>query len=83
VTGDTTSVCADIKTNTVVDLASNDIRVRNRQVGTTFRLPGYAGAATSTATVAAYLVSQNTVADANAVVGSSPGFAGGAACAAP
>jgi hypothetical protein len=83
VVGDTTSVCADIKTNTVVDLASNDIRVRNRQVGTTFRLPGYAGGATSTATVAAFLVAQNTVADANAVVASSPGFAGGAACAAP
>jgi hypothetical protein len=80
---DTTSVCADIRTNVVLDPLSSDIRVRNRQAGTQFRLPGYGGTATSTTAVAAFLVSQNTITDAAAVVGSSPGFAGGAACAAP
>jgi len=80
---DTVSVCADIKTNTVADLASSDIRVRNRQAGTTFRLPGYAGSATDTLAVTVFLTTQNTIADAAATVGSSPGFTGGAACAAP
>jgi hypothetical protein len=81
-TGDTASVCADVKTNTVVSPTS-DVRVRNRQAGTTFRLPGYAGAATDTTAVAAFLTAQNTITDAAATVGSSPGFTGGAACAAP
>jgi VCBS repeat-containing protein len=83
ISGDTTAVCADVKTNTVSDPATSDVRVRNRQAGTQFRLPGYAGGATSTATVTSFLLSQNTIADAAAVVGSSPGFAGGAACASP
>ena len=83
VTGDTTKVCADIKTNTVVNAANTDIRVRNRQAGTTFRLPGYAGGATDTTAVVLFLTTQNTIVDAAATVGSSPGFAGGAACAAP
>lgn len=82
VSTDTASVCADVRSNTVSSPTS-DIRVRNRMVGTTYRLPGYAGGATSTSDVAAFLVAQNTIADAAAVVGSSPGFAGGAACATP
>ncbi|HWL35613.1 MAG TPA: tandem-95 repeat protein [Frankiaceae bacterium] len=82
-TGDTTAVCADIKTNTVVSVAAADVRVRNLRAGTTFRLPGYAGGATSTTDVVTFLILQNTITDAAAVVGSSPGFAGGAACAAP
>jgi VCBS repeat-containing protein len=82
ISSDTVKVCADIKTNVVVS-PSNDIRVRNRFAGTTFRLPGYAGPATSTSSVVLFLISQNTITDAAAVVGSSPGFAGGAACAAP
>lgn len=82
VSTDTVAVCADIKTNTVVSPTS-DVRVRNRMVGTTYRLPGYAGAATSTSSVTAFLIAQNTITDAAAVVGSSPGFAGGGACAAP
>ncbi|HEV2890839.1 MAG TPA: tandem-95 repeat protein [Frankiaceae bacterium] len=79
---DTTAVCADIKGNTVSS-PLQDVRVRNRMVGTTFRLPGYSGAATSTSSVTAFEIAQNTITDAAAVVSSSPGFAGGAACAAP
>jgi hypothetical protein len=82
-TTDTTSVCADLRTNVIVNAGSNDIRVRNRQAGTAFRLPGYAGSATDTTAVQLFLISQNTIADAAAVVGSSPGFGGGAACATP
>ncbi|HEU0130070.1 MAG TPA: Ig-like domain-containing protein [Mycobacteriales bacterium] len=81
--GDTTKVCADIKTNTVASPLAADVRVRNLRAGTTFRLPGYAGGATSTTDVVTFLISQNTITDAAAVVGSSPGFTGGAACAAP
>ena len=82
VSTDTVAVCADIKTNTVVSPTS-DVRVRNRMVGTTYRLPGYSGAATSTSSVTAFLIAQNTITDAAATVGSSPGFAGGGVCAAP
>lgn len=81
-TGDTTSVCADIRTNTVTSPTA-DVRVRNRMAGTTFRLPGYTGPATSTSSVVAFEIAQNTITDAAAVVGSSPGFGGGVACAAP
>ena len=79
---DTTAVCADIRSNTVSSPTS-DIRVRNRQAGTTFRLPGYVGPATSTTAVVAFEIAQNMITDAAAVVSSSPGFAGGAACATP
>jgi hypothetical protein len=82
-TSDTTSVCADVRSNSVTDPATSDIRVRNRQAGTHFRLPGYAGSATSTSAVVSFLTAQNTISDAAATVGSSPGFAGGGACAAP
>jgi putative cofactor-binding repeat protein/VCBS repeat-containing protein len=82
-TADTTKVCADIRTNTVVNPLANDVNVRNRRAGSTFRLPGYAGGATDTAAVVNFLKAQNTILDGAASVGTSPGFAGGAACAAP
>jgi VCBS repeat-containing protein len=87
-TTDTTAMCADIGgagglKNTVTDTVDDDIKVRNRMAGTTFRLPGYAGGATDTTAVANFIKAQNTILDAFASVGTSVGFSGGAACAAP
>jgi hypothetical protein len=82
--GDTTSMCADIKSNTVTQPADDDIRVRNRQAGTKLRLPGYAGAATDNTAIANFLKAQNTIADAFASSNaSSSGITGGGACLAP
>jgi VCBS repeat-containing protein len=84
---DTTSVCADIFSNTITGVwdANNtgtSIRVRNRFAGTTFRLPGYAGSPTSTAAVAAFLTAQNGGASASATI-SGNSFTGGASCITP
>jgi hypothetical protein len=72
--------------NSISDAVSPTIRVQNRFAGNTFQLPGYGGAATDTAAVAAYLQGNN-----NNIVGSpsasrglsGPGFTGGAACPTP
>jgi len=87
VSTDTTSVCADIFSNTITGLwdqnaSGTSIRVRNRFAGTTFRLPGYAGAGNSTAQVAAFLSLQNGGALASATINANV-FAGGAACTTP
>jgi len=84
---DTTSVCADIFSNTITGLwdqngSGTAIRVRNRFAGTTFRLPGYAGAGNSTSQVATFLSGQNGGASASATINANV-FAGGAACTTP
>ena len=80
---DTTSVCADISGNTIVGVfASTQIRVRNRFAGTTFRLPGYAGAGNDTSAVALFLAGQNGGATSSATINTNV-FAGGAACTTP
>jgi hypothetical protein len=80
---DTTSVCADIFSNSISGVfSSTQIRVRNRFAGTLFRLPGYAGAGNDTTAVAAFLSGQNGGATASATINTNV-FSGGAACATP
>jgi VCBS repeat-containing protein len=84
VSTDTTSMCANIDDNTLTNPHDFDIRVRNRMAGTTFRIPGYAGAATNEAAVESFLLAAQTLAtDADAQILASAGFGGGAACTAP
>jgi hypothetical protein len=81
---DTTVTCAHVSGNTITQPTDDDIRVRNRQAGTSLRLPGYGGGATDHAAVANFLKAQNTVSDAfSGAHASSTGIGGGAACAAP
>ena len=90
--GNTSSLCADIGgvgvlSNTFTHslggvIAAGDIRVRQRNDGT-MRLPGYAGAATDTAAVIAYLAGRNIVVSPSTATADSTGFAGGAACTEP
>ncbi|MEA2568913.1 MAG: hypothetical protein QOI24_914 [Acidobacteriota bacterium] len=83
VSTDTTSVCADIVSNSILGVyGSTQIRVRNRFAGTTFRLPGYAGAGNDTTAVALFLTGQNGGATASATINADT-FAGGAACTTP
>lgn len=82
VSTDTVAVCANISGNTAAS-PSSDIRVRQRFVGTTLRLPGYGGSGTDDAAVVAFLLGQNTAADGLATHQSAGGFGGGAACVAP
>ena len=58
------------------------MRVRQRFDGT-MRLPGYAGAATDTAAVAAFLNGRNAEVSASTATADSTGFAGGGACTQP
>jgi Big-like domain-containing protein/putative Ig domain-containing protein len=89
--GNTSSLCADIGgpgvPNTFVHslgggLAGGDIRVRQRNDGTV-RLPGYAGGATDTAAVAAYLDGRNSVVSLSTATAQSSGFADGGSCSQP
>jgi hypothetical protein len=91
--GNTSSMCADIGggaaalRNTFThslggSMVAGDIRLRQRNDGTV-RLPGYAGAATDTAAVIAYLNGRNTVVSPSTATADSTGFAGGAACLQP
>ena len=82
ISADTVAICAHVSGNTVASPGS-DIRVRQRFLGTTLRLPGYAGAGTDDGAVAAFLLAQNTATDALATHQSVAGFSGGAACVAP
>jgi hypothetical protein len=83
VSSDTTSVCADIVGNSISGAyGSTQIRVRNRFAGTTFRLPGYAGAGNDITAVAAFLSGQNGGATASATINANI-FGGGAACPTP
>jgi len=80
---DTSSVCADIKTNTITGAYSTRaILVRNRFPGTTFRLPGYAGAGNDVAAVQAFLSGQNGGVTVLATINGNT-FGGGAACVSP
>ena len=89
----TTAICADIGgagalRNTFTHslggapIIGGDIRVRQR-FWSTWRLPGYGGAAADTAAVVSYLAGRNTVVTAPTASVFSTGFAGGAACTAP
>ena len=83
---DTSTLCADIRTNTVTLAgADNDIVAYNHRPATTLRLPGFTGSGTDTAAVAAYLKGRNTAADAFAFLGTDAAFSGGnpTTCAAP
>ena len=93
--GDTFAICAQIGGAAVAqknDLDSaagpfggGDFRLRQRQ-STTVRLPGYAGGATDTAAVVAFVNANNTVSGSGTATVSSPpggGFVGGAACPVP
>ena len=87
---DLTKVCLAISGNTATTIAgSNGIRIRNRFAGTTFRIPGYGGAATDPDgthdAVIAYLSSINPATPeitADHAVGNS-GFTAGSPCATP
>lgn len=91
-TGDGSSMCVDIGgagvlSNTFThslggSIAAGDIRVRQRNNGTA-RLPGYAGVATDTAAVIAYLGGRNAVVSTSTATADSTGFSGGAACVQP
>jgi hypothetical protein len=78
---DTTSVCASITNNVISGAyATTQIRVRNRFAGTTFRIPGYAGAGNDTTAVQNYLIAQNPgTTSAQATINANT-FGGGAAC---
>ena len=90
--GNTSALCFDLGgggalSNTFTHslggvMAGGDVRVRQRNDGTV-RLPGYAGGATNTGAVIAYLSSRNTLVSPPTATFDSTGFAGGAACAAP
>ena len=88
--GDLTTVCLAISGNTATTIAgSNGIRIRNRFAGTTYRIPGYGGAATDPDgthdAVIAYLSSLNPLTPmvtADHQVGNS-GFTAGSPCATP
>lgn len=79
---DGVKVCAAISGNTATTPAPNGIRVRQRFLGTTFQLAGYAGAPTDNAAVAAFLASTNT-ASSTAADNGGPGFTGVASCPTP
>jgi hypothetical protein len=81
--GNTSSVCADIATNTFTGVyAQSGILVRNRFPTTTFRLPGFPGPGNSTAAVATFLSGQNGGVTALATINANT-FGGGAACVSP
>ncbi|HEX9985548.1 MAG TPA: Ig-like domain-containing protein [Thermoanaerobaculia bacterium] len=83
---DTTAVCASITGNTVTGGWLTGISVRNTSAGSIFSLPGYAGATTDTAAVAAFLSTNNGGTTATATrktTAPANGFTGGAACATP
>ena len=79
---DTVAVCANISGNTASS-PDNDVRVRQRFLLTTLRLPGYGGSGIDDAAVGAFLLAQNTATDGLATHQSAAGFTGGGACLAP
>ena len=81
--GQTSSVCADIVTNTFTGtFTQSAILVRNRFPTTTFRLPGFPGPGNSTAAVATFLGGQNGGATVLATINGNT-FDGGPSCVAP
>jgi hypothetical protein len=79
---DAVKICAAISGNTATTPVSTGIRVRQRFLGTTFNLVGYAGAPTNNAAVAAFLAGTNTASSTLADNGG-PGFVGVASCPTP
>ena len=92
--GDTFSICAQIGgggslrndlDSAIGPSGGGDYRLRQRQ-STTVRLPGYAGSATDTTAVVAFVNGNNTVSGTGTATVSSPpggGFVNGAACPLP
>jgi hypothetical protein len=86
VSTDTTSVCADIASNSATTIAGQfGIRVRQRSTGSTFRLEGYSGSGTDDAGVASYLNARNTTVSpgASADHASATGFGTVSSCSEP
>jgi VCBS repeat-containing protein len=82
---DTNAVCANITGNTVTGWTTH-IFVRNAVAGSTFSLPGYAGATNDTTAVANFLKANNTITTATALRKTTAPqnfFTGGAPCATP
>lgn len=90
--GDGSSICGDLGGSTPAlkntfthslggAMAGGDLRVRQRNNGTA-KLPGFAGPATDTAGVVAYLTGRNTLVSTPTATADSTGFAN-AACAVP
>jgi large repetitive protein len=85
---DTNATCATITGNTVSGGFSVDIHVRNNvtSAGTTFSLPGYAGAGNDLVAVANFVKANNTILTATAARKTTVPqnfFTGGAPCATP
>ena len=89
--GDAYQICLNLSGNTLAGSGQDtipggstfgDFRLRQRQ-STTVRLPGYAGAATDTAAVVAFIQGQNPGGESGVAAFSSGGFTGGAACPTP
>jgi VCBS repeat-containing protein len=85
---DTNATCATITGNTVSGAWTADIHVRNNvtSAGTTFSLPGYAGAGNDLTAVANFIKANNTITTATAARKTSTPqnfFTGGAPCATP
>ncbi len=80
---DTVSVCADISGNNIANDPLDEIRVRRRFTGVTFRLPGFGG--TTLADVNNFLAGQNTLNGGSvSSTNTAPGFfVGGLPCTSP
>ena len=84
---DSHTVCLAMTGNTLANgpFVLDDFRVRQR-FDTTFRLPGYGGAADDTAAVVAFIAGNNPVSTGSATTAfptSGAGFVGGAGCTVP
>ena len=89
ITTDAGTICAAITGNTLAGSGGSgttDFRLRQR-FRTTFRLPGYAGAAGDTAAVVAFVQGNNPGTETGSATANFPagggGFVGGAACPTP
>ena len=88
VTTDNGLVCANVTGNSITGSGASggtDFRYRQRNL-TTFRVPGYAGAANDNAAVVTFVAGNNGGASGSAtnnVAGGGAGFIGGAACPLP
>ena len=89
ITTDAGTICAAITGNTLAGAGGSgttDFRLRQRFL-TTFRLPGYTGAAGDTAAVVSFVQGNNPGAETGSATANFPagggGFVGGAACPTP
>lgn len=83
VSTDTVVVCADISGNSFTNSTGDEIRVRKRFAGVTFRLPGFAGNGASTTDVNNFLAAQNSLGGGTVSSTTVGAFTGGAPCTAP